>query len=203
MAGTRTSSTASPPSTRAPGWPCNSTATSTPTPSVTSGADAAEAERYLVEQLRGHVADVVAVPVYRWALPLDHAPAVALMRRVAQREVDAVTFTSSPAVVGLARIAAAEDLLDDIRAAFADGVLAASIGEVCSATLRRHGIAPALEPERPRLGALLVATAAALGSPDPSGSPGGWPSGGSAPTPSELTRMTGVQPGIVDAGAIT
>jgi uroporphyrinogen-III synthase len=129
---------------------------------VALGADAGEAERYLVEQLRGHVADVVAVPVYRWALPLDPAPAVALLRRVALREVDAVTFTSSPAVVGLARIAATEGLLDDVRAAFTDGVLATSIGEVCSATLRRHGIAPALEPARPRLGALLVATAAAL-----------------------------------------
>jgi uroporphyrinogen-III synthase len=87
---------------------------------------------------------------------------VALLRRVAAREVDAVTFTSSPAVVGLARIAAAEGLLAEVRAAFTDGVRAASIGEVCSATLRRHGIEPALQPERPRLGALLVATGAAL-----------------------------------------
>jgi uroporphyrinogen-III synthase len=128
---------------------------------VRLGTDA-PSEGFLVEQLRSSAVDVVAVPVYRWALPLDPRPAVALLELVATRGLAAVTFTSSPAVAGCVRLAADAGLLEPVRAAFADGVLAASIGEVCSATLRRHGIEPGLEPERPRLGALLVATMAAL-----------------------------------------
>ena len=43
-------------------------------------------------------AALVEVPVYRWLLPHDHGPALALVERAVAGGLDAVTFTSQPAV---------------------------------------------------------------------------------------------------------
>ena len=49
-----------------------------------------------VETLRAADADVVEVPVYRWAPPEDLAPLHRLVDQAADRQLDAVTFTSAP-----------------------------------------------------------------------------------------------------------
>ena len=50
-------------------------------------------------------AEVIEVPVYRWAPPTDPAPLHRLVDLIAGRLVDAVTFTSAPAVEALLRAA--------------------------------------------------------------------------------------------------
>ena len=97
-------------------------------------------------------ATVIEVPVYRWAPPTDPAPLHRLVDLVAGRLVDAVTFTSAPAVTALLRAAgpSSEAMLDALRS----DVLAACVGPVTAAPLRRHGV-PVVAPGRARIGALV------------------------------------------------
>ncbi|MEV4618688.1 uroporphyrinogen-III synthase [Asanoa sp. NPDC049573] len=96
-------------------------------------------------------ATVIEIPVYRWAPPLDPAPLHRMVDLIAARLVDAVTFTSAPAVHALLRAAGPdiEPLLDALRS----DVLAACVGPVTAAPLRRHGV-PVVAPRRARVGAL-------------------------------------------------
>jgi uroporphyrinogen-III synthase len=104
--------------------------------------------------LREAGADVIEIPVYRWAPPIDSAPLRRLVDLVSSRLVDAVTFTSAPAVGSLLRTAGpdAEAVLHALRT----DVVAACVGPVTAAPLRRRGV-PVVEPGRARLGALVRA----------------------------------------------
>lgn len=105
--------------------------------------------------LAARAGELVEVPVYRWLLPEDRSPAEALVGRAVDGELDAVTFTSQPAVRHLFRIA--EDLGrgDDLRTAFAEGLLAACVGPVCAEAAREEGIADPVWPEPNRLTMLV------------------------------------------------
>jgi len=104
--------------------------------------------------LRDAGADVIEVPVYRWAPPIDPAPLRRLVDLTVNRLVDAVTFTSAPAVGSLLR-AAGQDA-PAVLAALGTDVVAGCVGPATAAPLRRRGV-PVIEPSRPRLGALVRA----------------------------------------------
>jgi uroporphyrinogen-III synthase len=92
------------------------------------------------------------VPVYRWQPPLDRAPAAALAADVASGAVDAVTFTSQPAVRFLVEIAEEEGLREPMVSAFNDGsVLPVCVGPVCAAAAAEVGITTSIWPDRFRL----------------------------------------------------
>ncbi|GID93222.1 uroporphyrinogen-III synthase [Amorphoplanes digitatis] len=105
-----------------------------------------------VAGLRAAGAAVVEVPVYRWTLPPDVAPVRRLVGQLAAGQVDAVTFTSAPAVQALLEIAGddAADVLDRFRT----GTMAACVGPVTAASLVERDI-PVVTPHRSRLGALV------------------------------------------------
>jgi uroporphyrinogen-III synthase len=109
--------------------------------------------------LRDAGADVIEVPVYRWAPPVDPAPLRRLVDLTASRLVDAVTFTSAPAVSTLLRTAGTD--ADAVLHALRTDVVAACVGPVASAPLRRRGV-PVVEPLRARLSALARALAEEL-----------------------------------------
>ncbi|WP_018217023.1 uroporphyrinogen-III synthase [Salinispora vitiensis] len=104
-------------------------------------------------------ATVVAVPVYRWAPPTDPTPLHRLIDLVADRMVDAVTFTSAPAAEAL--LHAAGGRADRVLDAFRGPVLASCVGPVTAEPLRRRGV-PVSAPERARLGALVRTIVAEL-----------------------------------------
>jgi uroporphyrinogen-III synthase len=99
-------------------------------------------------------AEVVEVPVYRWAPPVDPTPLQRLVDLITNRLVDAVTFTSAPAVGSMLRAAGSE--IDLVLDALRGDVLAGCVGPVTAAPLRRRGI-PVLAPARAQLGALAQA----------------------------------------------
>ena len=109
----------------------------------------------LGDQLRGLGAEVVDVPVYRWTLPDDPVPVERLVEAVCERRIDAVTFTSSPTFSNLIDFAGErrEQLVESLN----NGVATVSVGPVCTATARASGVDRVVEPERPRLGAMLHA----------------------------------------------
>jgi uroporphyrinogen-III synthase len=113
-----------------------------------------EPQEEFCESLAAAGAEVVEVPVYRWAPPVDPAPLHRLVDLITNRMVDAVTFTSAPAVASLLRTAGQEvrRVLDALRT----DVLAGCVGPVTAEPLRRQGV-PVLAPARARLGALARA----------------------------------------------
>jgi uroporphyrinogen-III synthase len=97
-------------------------------------------------------ATVVEIPVYRWAPPVDRAPLDRLVDRIENRLVDAVAFTSAPAVGALLR--AAGPRTGPVLEALRTEVLAACAGPVTAAPLRQYDV-PVVAPTRARLGALV------------------------------------------------
>jgi uroporphyrinogen-III synthase len=117
----------------------------------------------LTAAVRQRGAETVEVPVYRWTLPEDPRPVARLIDEVCARRVDAVTFTAAPAVKNLFALAESTGTAEDLRQAFAGGVVAACIGPVCAGAAGACGIEERLVPDRWRLGALVHAVADHLG----------------------------------------
>lgn len=104
--------------------------------------------------------DVVAVPVYRWELPDDPAPAHRLINAVVERSVDAVTFTSSHAVTNFATLTEQLGLLGEVRSAFERGdVVPVAVGPVTAGRIDELGFTTPVEPRTFRLGAMVQALA--------------------------------------------
>lgn len=113
----------------------------------------------LVEGLRTRGALVETVAIYRWELPDDLGPLRSGMRAIIDGKAQVAMFTSRTQADHLMQVASREDAADALKRALAD-VCVASIGPVCTAGLRSHGIEPDLEPEHPKLGALVRDVAA-------------------------------------------
>ena len=111
-----------------------------------------ESQPEYTEALQRAGARVIEVPVYRWAPPTDPAPLHRLVDLIIGKLVDAVTFTSAAAVQAVLRAAGTgtDTVVDSLRG----DVLAACVGPVTAAPLRRQGI-PVVTPGRARLSALV------------------------------------------------
>ncbi|MFC4062112.1 uroporphyrinogen-III synthase [Planomonospora corallina] len=106
-----------------------------------------------VTALREAGAEVIEVPVYRWLPYRDPSPLRRLISQTVSGAVDAVAFTSAPAVLAMLGAARADGLEEALLAAFAGPVVAACVGPVTAAPLTARGV-PVVQPERSRLGAL-------------------------------------------------
>lgn len=109
----------------------------------------------LAATLTGAGATVVAVPVYRWRMPEDPRPALRLIEEACGGRVDAITFTSAPAVHNLFAIAGNHGMADALREACNGGMTAACVGPVCAEGARQEGIDLPLAPDVGRLGLLV------------------------------------------------
>jgi uroporphyrinogen-III synthase len=106
---------------------------------------------------------VVPVPVYEWLLPDDLEPAQRVVTAVADRSVDAVTFTSAHAVSNFAAIAEELGLLPRVLSAVNRGsVVVGCVGPVTAARARSIGIESPVEPRTARLGAMVQALVTAF-----------------------------------------
>jgi uroporphyrinogen-III synthase len=117
------------------------------------GAPEADARR----QIGAAGADVLEVDAYRAGLPADRGPAMALIDAACGGRLDAVTFTTAPAVHNLFALAAGAERTDELRQAFNGPVVAACVGPVCAEGAEEEGIADPLVPERSRLVPLITA----------------------------------------------
>jgi uroporphyrinogen-III synthase len=117
----------------------------------------------LADRLASFGFEVVAVPVYRWVLPDDLAPAERIVHAVADRRVDAVTFTSAHAVANFSNIADRLGRTDQVLDACGAGrVAVVCVGPVTRAKAARAGLRGLLEPTQPRLGAMVQRLAVAF-----------------------------------------
>ena len=119
--------------------------------------EAGAESRDITDAVRAAGAEVVEVPVYRWRLPDDTTPAARLVDAVCDGRVDAVTFTSAPAVQNLFVVAAGHGRDDALRRAFNTSVVAACVGGVCAGAARDEGVEDPVEPAVGRLGLMIRA----------------------------------------------
>lgn len=106
-----------------------------------------------VEPLRRQGAIVIELSPYRWLPPLDIAPLRRLLEMIVSYQVDAVTFTSAPAVLMMLELAENEEILPALVQAFDKNVLAICVGPVTAEALSRIKV-PTIQPDRSRLGTL-------------------------------------------------
>ncbi len=107
-----------------------------------------------IDRLRDAGARVLTAAPYRWSLPEDSTRVLRLVDAICTGSVDAVTFTSAPAVDALLATAEQAGKLGAVLDAFADSVTAAAVGPVTAAPLEAAGIRP-IAPHRFRMGALI------------------------------------------------
>jgi uroporphyrinogen-III synthase len=111
----------------------------------------------VVETIRAAGARLVEVPVYRWQLPEERAAPHALIDRVCNGDVDAVTFTTAPAVENFLELARDQDRESAVRDALNARVVAAVIGPYCANVARQLGFDALVEPVAARLGSMVRA----------------------------------------------
>lgn len=104
--------------------------------------------------LRRRGADVTTVTVYRVASAEDPEPMFRMIDLIADRELDAVTFTSAPAVAALMEAAGSTGRRDEVISAFQADVVASCVGPVTAAAFEMWGV-PTIQPERSRLAAMV------------------------------------------------
>jgi uroporphyrinogen-III synthase len=111
----------------------------------------------VADAIRAEGASVIEVPVYRWQLPEERAFAHSLIERVCHGDVDAVTFTTGPAVENFLELAREQDRETAVRDALNDRVVAAVIGPYCANVARTLGLDAIVEPVASRLGSMVRA----------------------------------------------
>ena len=104
--------------------------------------------------LRRQGADVTTVTVYRVAAAEDPERMFGLIDLIADCELDAVTFTSAPAVAALMDAAGSTGRRDEVISAFQADVIASCVGPVTAAAFEMWGV-PTISPDRSRLVAMV------------------------------------------------
>jgi uroporphyrinogen-III synthase len=108
----------------------------------------------VVESLTMAGAEVVQVPVYRWAPPADVGPLDRLTDAVLAGDVDVLAFTSAPAAASTLRRAQERGIRDELVRLLRGRVLALCVGPVTAAPLEADDV-PTVQPQRSRLGAMV------------------------------------------------
>jgi uroporphyrinogen-III synthase len=113
----------------------------------------------LLSGLEARGAEILRVPVYRWALPDDIGRLQAAIREIVATKADIVVFTSAIQVENVFQVAQQDGLESKLPESLARA-LVVSIGPVCSEALGRHGLKPDFEPEHPKMGFMIGELAA-------------------------------------------
>ena len=112
----------------------------------------------LLSGLAARGAEILRVPVYRWALPEDVAPLQAGIREIVESKADVVVFTSATQVENVFQVAQQSGLNNKLPKAL-ERSLVVSIGPVCSEALARFGLKADFEPQHPKMGFMIGALA--------------------------------------------
>jgi uroporphyrinogen-III synthase len=127
-----------------------------------------ETNRELEAALESEGAEVIEIATYRWAVPEDTAPMQRLIDALGRDEIDLVAFTSASQASNLFTVAERLGKEASLKQSLGR-TLVASIGPVCSATLRKLAVRVDVEAKPPKLGPLIDAINAALADTTPSG----------------------------------
>ena len=104
--------------------------------------------------LRRQGADVESIAIYRVERAENPERLFALIDQIADRALDAVTFTAAPAIAALMEATTSVGRRDEVVSALQSDVLACCVGPVAAAAFEVWGV-PTIYPERARLGAMV------------------------------------------------
>ena len=99
-------------------------------------------------------ASVMAVPVYRWEMPVDTGPLQRNLKEIVAGRIDVVLFTSSQQVVHVLQLSREMGIEEELRRRF-QGIAVGSIGPTTSEILREQDLPVDLEPKHPKMGHLV------------------------------------------------
>lgn len=116
----------------------------------------------LMEALRARGAEAASVRVYQYDLPEDREPLREAARRLAHGDFEAALFTTAVQIGHLARIASELGIEAEALAGLRQCFIG-SIGPTTTDALEEFGLHPNLEPSHPKMGLLVMETAAAAG----------------------------------------
>src|SRR5579859_3644676 len=108
----------------------------------------------LVAELKSRGAVVTLVPVYRWTLPEDLGPLEKAVESIVAGNARVVLFTNGVQVDHAVQVAAKKGLKERFANALAKCVVC-SVGPTCSEFIRGQHIQVDLEPQHPKMGALV------------------------------------------------
>lgn len=112
----------------------------------------------LPDRIRDLGYEVLEIPVYQWTMPDDPVPAQRVISAVTDGSVDAVTFTSGPALRNFFALADQAGVGAQVLEAFVGGdVTAVCVGPVSAAQARQLGVPTPVSPVHHRLGAMVQA----------------------------------------------
>ena len=108
----------------------------------------------LLNGLAERGAEVLPVPIYRWALPDDLEPLQKAIQSTVAGEMQIAVFTTAVQIVHVLQVAKSMGLEEPLKTAFQKMVIA-SVGPDCSEELRASGIPVDIEPASPKMGPLV------------------------------------------------
>lgn len=112
----------------------------------------------LLEALKERGAKTLVLRVYRWTLPDDIGPLKAAVKGLLEAQFQVALFTTSVQVDHLLQVADTMGVAEAVKTSL-KRIAVASVGPDCSETLRFHGIEPDIQPQSPKMGALVLETA--------------------------------------------
>jgi len=108
----------------------------------------------LIKGLRGRGAEVIPVPVYKWALPEDLNPLRKAIAAISSGNADIVLFTSAQQVRNVFEVALDDGTADAVRSGFTRTVIG-SIGPTTTEAIAALQIRADYEPDSPKMGNLV------------------------------------------------
>lgn len=106
------------------------------------------------DELQTRGAQVLPVPVYRWALPQDLSGLRNAVHATIQGEFDVLMFTSAQQISHVLQIAEVEQATEKWLQA-ASQTMIASVGPACSEALQQAGLSVDFEASPPKMGPLV------------------------------------------------
>ena len=110
--------------------------------------------RELLDALKQRGANVVSVPVYRWALPEDTAPLKQVIKQILAGQVQVMLVTNAAQIDHVMLVVEQEGTTTQFKTICRQPVIA-SIGPTASERIRSHGLTVDFEPSHGKMGILV------------------------------------------------
>lgn len=112
----------------------------------------------LLEGLKNRGANVLRVPVYRWALPDHLEPLKKAITQILDGQVQVAIFTTAIQIVHVFKVAKDMGRDHDLKKAF-QKMAVASVGPDCAEALVQQGLSVDIQPLIPKMGPLVLEVA--------------------------------------------
>jgi len=111
----------------------------------------------LLTALQKRGATVIGISIYTYTEASDSGVVNDLIRKILDKQIDAITFTSATQVPFFFRAAEASTDIAAFRNQLKKNIVVASVGEVTSRALRNEGVEPDVQPEESKMWPMVKA----------------------------------------------